>query len=281
MDVLLVIIMLVLFIFLMVFIFSTALLTPLIGKRNLIFVLSLGFIVGLIGGAFFIAPLYDDMPDMARAVFTISSGSPQVITVNISTTSNVNAFVEETKKLNGVKDVNCDKITIKTSPFNLSDWKESIEQRLPVLDPNIKEAQIPSNDTMILYLNDNSNPTELVKKVDEWLGMIGGIDVVSNLAEVSITVEPSQVDAVINQLPTDEVVVDNISGDVEDQISAFKRNLPDPNGIIIICGFIGLIVGAIGLFIDSISQLWDKINLWLALKYRENKKNKKNREKLK
>ncbi|HOI71450.1 MAG TPA: hypothetical protein PLC38_04100 [Methanobacterium sp.] len=281
MDVLLVIIMLVLFIFLMVFIFSTALLTPLIGKRNLIFVLSLGFIVGLIGGAFFIAPLYDDMPDMARAVFTISSGSPQVITVNMSTTSNVNAFVEETKKLNGVKDVNCDKITIKTSPFNLSDWKESIEQRLPVLDPNIKEAQIPSNDTMILYLNDNSNPTELVKKVDEWLGMIGGIDVVSNLAEVSITVEPSQVDAVINQLPTDEVVVDNISGDVEDQISAFKRNLPDPNGIIIICGFIGLIVGAIGLFIDSISQLWDKINLWLALKYRENKKNKKNRKKLK
>jgi len=273
--------MLVLFIFLMVFIFSTALLTPLIGKRNLIFVLSLGFIVGLIGGAFFIAPLYDDMPDMARAVFTISSGSPQVITVNMSTTSNVNAFVEETKKLNGVKDVNCDKITIKTSPFNLSDWKESIEQRLPVLDPNIKEAQIPSNDTMILYLNDNSNPTELVKKVDEWLGMIGGIDVVSNLAEVSITVEPSQVDAVINQLPTDEVVVDNISGDVEDQISAFKRNLPDPNGIIIICGFIGLIVGAIGLFIDSISQLWDKINLWLALKYRENKKNKKNRKKLK
>jgi hypothetical protein len=221
------------------------------------------------------------MPDMARAVFTISSGSPQVITVNMSTTSNVNAFVEETKKLNGVKDVNCDKITIKTSPFNLSDWKESIEQRLPVLDPNIKEAQIPSNDTMILYLNDNSNPTELVKKVDEWLGMIGGIDVVSNLAEVSITVEPSQVDAVINQLPTDEVVVDNISGDVEDQISAFKRNLPDPNGIIIICGFIGLIVGAIGLFIDSISQLWDKINLWLALKYRENKKNKKNRKKLK
>lgn len=281
MDVLLVIIMLVLFIFLMVFVFSTALLTPLIGKRNLIFVLSLGFIVGLIGGAFFIAPLYDDMPDMARAVFTISSGSPQVITVNMSTTSNVNAFVEETKKLNGVKDVNCDKIIIKTSPFNLSDWKESIEQRLPVLDPNIKEAQIPSNDTMILYLNDNSNPTELVEKVDEWLGMIGGIDVVSHLAEVSITVEPSQVDAVINQLPTDEMVVDNISGDVEDQITAFKRNLPDPNGIIIICGFIGLIVGAIGLFIDSISQLWDKINLWFALKYRENKKNKKNRKKLK
>lgn len=279
MDVLLVIIMLVLFIFLMVFVFSTALLTPLIGKKNLIFVLSLGFVVGLIGGAFFIAPLYDDMPDMARAVFTISSGSPQVITVNMSTTSDINAFVEETKKLDGVKDVNCDKITIKTSPFNLSDWKESIEQRLPVLDPNIKEAQIPSNDTMILYLNDNSNPTDLVKKVDEWLGMIGGIDIVNHLAEVSITVEPSQVDAVINQLPADEVVVDNISGDVEDQITAFKRNLPDPNGIIIICGFTGLIVGAIGLFIDSITQLWDKISLWFTLKYRENRKNKRNRKK--
>jgi len=54
MEMLVVIIMLVLFFFLMVFVLSTALLTPLIGKRNLIFVLSLGFIVGVVGGAFFI-----------------------------------------------------------------------------------------------------------------------------------------------------------------------------------------------------------------------------------
>jgi len=75
--------------------------------------------VGLVGGTFFIVPLYDDMPDMARAVFTFSSGSPEVITVNMSTINDVNAFVEDAKKLNGVKDVQCNRITIKTMPFNI------------------------------------------------------------------------------------------------------------------------------------------------------------------
>lgn len=105
--------------------------------------------------------------------------------------------------------------------------------------------------------------------VTEWLGLVGGIVVVSHQAEVLITVEPSQVDYVSAQLPQDKVVIANVTGPVEDQITAFKKNLPDRTTIVIICGFIGLIVGAIGLFIDSITQLWDKIRVWLALRRRK------------
>ncbi|BDZ68438.1 hypothetical protein GCM10025860_18860 [Methanobacterium ferruginis] len=52
MEPLFVIIMIVLFFLLMAFIFSTALLTPLIGKKNFLFVIGLGFVVGLIGELF-------------------------------------------------------------------------------------------------------------------------------------------------------------------------------------------------------------------------------------
>lgn len=269
MDMLVVIIMLVLFIFLMIFVFSTALLTPLIGKKNLIFVLSLGFIVGLVGGAFFIAPLYDDMPDMARSVFTFSTNSPEVININMSTDNDVNAFIENTKKLNGVKDVQCNQITIRTSTFNISDWKETMEKRIPILDSDVKEAHVSTNDTLVLILNKNNNPTQLVKNIDDWLALVGGMDVYTHLAEVSITVEPSQVDTVSAQLPKDRVAIANVTGPVEDQITTFKKNLPDRTSIVIICGLVGLFVGAIGLFIDSISQLWDKIRLWLELRKRK------------
>lgn len=266
MDTLIVIIMLVLFIFLMVFVFSTALLTPMIGKRNLLFVLSLGFIVGIVGGTFFIAPLYDDMPDMARAVFTFSSGSPEVINVNMSTDSNVNAFIEETKKLNGVKDVQCEKITMRITPFDDGDWKQTFEERIPVVDSDVKEVQIISNDSFVLILNENSDPTRLVKNIDDWLDLVGGMDVFTNTAEISITVEPSQVGSVTDQLPPDTVVVTNITGQVEDQITSFKKNLPDRTSIVLLCGLLGVIVGAVGLFIDSITQMWDKIRLWLELR---------------
>lgn len=272
MDMLFTIIMLVLFIFLMVFIFSTALLTPLIGKRNLIFVLSLGFIVGLVGGVFFIAPLYDDMPDMARYIFTTSTDSPEVIHVNISTINDVNAFVENTKKIDGVRNVTADHITIKTTDFNKDAWKASMEKRLPILDPDIESGEVTSNDTIVLKLNDNSNPTQVVENVDEWLKLVGGIETYLGMAEVSITVDPSQVDSVSAQLPQDEVAITEVTGPVEDQITAFKKNLPDRTSIVFICGFIGLLVGAIGLFIDSLSQIWDKLRLRTELRKRKLKK---------
>jgi len=259
MDMLLVIIMLVLFIFLMVFVFSTALLTPLIGKRNLIFVLSLGFIVGVVGGAFFISPLYDDIPDMAPAVFTSTTGGPEIININMSTDSDVTAFIQNTKKINGVKDVQCNKITVRTTEFNMSDWSNTIQKSIPVVDSDVKSVDVISNDTLIINLNKDNNPMILAKNVEKWLNMAAGIEVLSNIAELSITVEPSQVDSVSTQLPQNEVVIANITGPVEDQIASFKKNLPDKTSLIIFCGIIGMLVGLLGLFIDSISQLVSKI----------------------
>lgn len=268
MDTLIVIIMLVLFIFLMVFIFSTALLTPMIGKRNLLFVLSLGFIVGLVGGVFFISPLYDDMPDMARYVYTFSTGTPEVINVNMSTDNDVNSFIDHTKKLNGVKDVQCNKLTMRITPFSIDDWGGTFEERIPVLDSDVKQAQVINNETLLLTLNNNTNPTNVVKTVSDWLDLVGGMDVYTNIVDISITVDPSQVDAVSSQLPEDQVVVTSITGPVEDQITNFKKDLPDRTTIVLLCGILGLIVGAIGLFIDSIAQLWDKLRLWLELRRR-------------
>lgn len=266
MDMLLTIIMLILFFFLMVFVFSTALLTPLIGKRNLIFVLFLGFVVGLVGGAFFIAPLYDDLPDIARSVFTYTTGNPETINVNMSTDSDVTAFIENTKKLNGVKDVQCKIITVRTFPFNTSDYQSNLEKGITVLESDVKSAHVISNETIILTLNPNNNPTQLVKNVKEWLAMFAGIEVLSNIAEISITVDPSQVEAVSAKLPQNEVVIANITGPVEDQIASLKKDFPDRTSIVVLCGFIGMVVGLIGLFIDSISQIWNKARIWFKIR---------------
>lgn len=266
MDTLIVIIMLVLFVFLMIFIFSTALLTPMIGKKNLLFVLSLGFVVGLVGGTFFISPLYDDIPDMARYVYTFSTGTPEVIHVNMSTDNDVNGFIDSTKKLNGVKDVQCNKLTMRITPFDTGEWAGTFEDRIPILDSNINSVQVVSNDTLVLNLNNTTNPTTVVKTVGDWLGLIGGMEVYTNTAEIAITVDPSQVDSVSSKLPEDEVVITGTTGPVEDQINNFKKNLPDKTTIVLLCGILGVIVGAIGIFIDSIAQLFDRLRLWLKLR---------------
>jgi len=247
----------------MVFVFSTALLTPLIGKKNLVFVLSLGFIVGLVGGAFFIAPLYDDVPDMLRGIYTVTDGGTETINLNITTQNDVAKFLEDTKKIQGVKNVQGNRINIRTTPFG-NEWVDSLQKRIPEIDSNIKSVQIIPNETIILTLENNSNPTTVAKNLNDWLLLVGSIDILSSVVEVSMEVDASQVDSVISQLPQDQVVVTNITGPTEDKLNAVKEKLPDRSNIIIICGFIGLLVGLAGVFIDSILQGVSGIRRWLT-----------------
>jgi hypothetical protein len=208
-----------------------------------------------VGGTFFIAPLYDDIPDMARSVFTTTTGGTEVINVNMSTDNDVNAFIASTKKLNGVKDVQCNRITVRTTTFNNSAWNDDLETRIPIIESDVKSVDVISNDSFVLNLNKNNNPMMVVKNLKDWLVLVGGMEIFTNIAEISITVEPSQVDSVSAKIPQNEAVIANVTGPVENQINAFKKNLPDPTSLVILCGIIGMFVGLLGLFIDSITQI--------------------------
>ncbi|MCC7550120.1 MAG: hypothetical protein KO316_01310 [Methanobacterium sp.] len=253
MEPLFVIIMIVLFFLLMAFIFSTALLTPLIGKKNFLFVIGLGFVVGLIGGAFFIAPVYDDLPSMARSLYMTTTDQPEIITINISTDSDVNQAIAKIKEIDGVQSVETGEITIKTT--SISDaWKSSLESRITNANSNITSGRVVSSDTMMVEVKPGSDPTDVIKKLDSWMLLVSGIDIRYSIVQVKLIVDASKVDEVVEDLPQGEVVVTEISGPVEAEIQALKNSLPEKNNIILFCGFLGVIVGLAGMFIDTIMR---------------------------
>lgn len=268
METLFVIIMIILFILLLAFVFSTALLTPLIGKRNFLFVIGLGFVVGLIGGAFFVAPVYDDLPDMARAIYMSTSNQQEVITINVSTDSNVNQAIEDVKKIPGVQSVESGEITVKTTGIS-SAWKSSLESRISTANSNITSAKVISSDTMLVRVKPGSDPTEVIKKLKSWMVLVSGIDIKFSIVEVKLVVDASKVDEVVNQLPQGEVVVTEISGPVEKEIQTLKETLPSKNNVILFCGFLGIIVGLAGMFIDSIVRGFKGLKDMLRKKEKE------------
>lgn len=251
METLFVIVMIILFFLLMAFVFSTALLTPLIGKKNFIFVIGLGFIVGVIGGAFFIAPVYDDLPDMARGFYMSTTNQQEVINLNISTDSNVNQAIEEIKQIPGVQSVESGEITVKTTTIS-SAWKSNLESRIKNANNNITSGTIVSNDTMLVQIKPGSDPTDVIKKLKSWMVLVSGVDVRFSIVQVNVVVDASKVDEVVKQLPQGEVVVTGINGPIEKEIQTLKNSLPSKNNIIFFCGLFGVIVGLLGMFIDSI-----------------------------
>jgi len=250
-----VILMVILFIVLMVFVFSTALLTPIIGKKNLIFVMAMGFIVGIIGGVFFISPVMGDIPSIAASFHPSTPNDVETINVDISTDLDINQFVNSVRQIEGVKSVEVRGTTVKTTP--LSDkWRASLPKRIPASNREIKSAQILSNDTVKIEIQNQAYPHNVIKKLEDWLMLVGAIDVKFSLAHVSLQVESARVYEVSNQLSGD-VVVTGIQGPTQDRINYIKSIIPDKNSVIVLCGLLGLLVGLAGLFIDTLISLFD------------------------
>lgn len=258
MEPLAVILMIGLFILVLVFIFSTALLTPLIGKKNIIFVVLLGFTVGAVGGAFFIAPVFDDIPDMARSLYQVTSTGTTVVGINVSTNINITNFIENTKNIDGVESVQSDGITIITSPIG-DDWKSTFINRIPATNENITSIEIPSNDTLLIRIKNNTNPQDVINGLETWMMYVSGANIKYSIVRVTLNVESSKLDKVISQLPQGEIIITDITGQTEESIQSLKEMMPNKSNIIIFCGILGMITGLAGLFIDSISEVLKRI----------------------
>lgn len=258
MDPLAVILMIGLFILMLVFIFSTALLTPLIGKKNIIFVVLVGFTVGAVGGAFFISPVIDDIPSMASSIFHATSTETDIIQLNVSTDVNITSFLQNTKNIDGVTSVQSNGITINT-PEMSKDWQTTYLNRISSINENITSVQIPNNKTILLELKNNTNPQEVVNSLETWMMYVSGSTITYSIANVTLTVKASKVNQVMSQLPQGEIIITSINGSTENSVQEVKNLIPNKNNIILFCGFLGMIVGLAGLFIDSISGILGQI----------------------
>ena len=263
MDTLAVILMLGLFLLVLVFIFSTALLTPLIGKRNILFVILLGFIVGAVGGAFFIAPVFDDIPIMADSLFHATSTGTDVVEINASTNINITNFIENTKKIDGVQSVQSNGITLKTDPMSNA-WQSTFINRIPEQNANITSVKIPSNDTMVLEVKNGSDPQNVINGLQTWMMFVSGLSIKYSIVNITLNVQSSKLNQVMSQLPQGEIVVTDVSGSTEKYIQSISHMMPAKSDIILFCGLLGMITGLAGMFIDSILNIFERVRKMIS-----------------
>ncbi len=247
-----------LFIFLLVFIFSAALLTPLIGKRNILFVIFLGFTVGAVGGAFFIAPAFDDIPVIASSIITGTSSGTDMVSMNVSTDVNVSDFIQNISKINGVQSIQSNGITIKTDPMTNSSQSYFIT-KIPEQDSNVTSVEMPTNDTMILEIKNNTDPVDTINNLQTWMMYISGMSISYSVVNVTMAVQSSTYAQILAQIPQEEVVITNVSGPSVNNLQEISSIMPNKSNIILFCGFIGVLTGLSGMFIDSILSVLQRV----------------------
>jgi len=257
METIAVIVMIILFLVLMVFIFSTALLTPIIGKKNLIFVIVMGFMVGIIGGAFFISPIMDDVPNIATSFYQSTSSDLETINLNVSSNIDSDQFINNAKDIDGVKNVEVSGITIKTTEFS-DRWKNMLQNRIPSSNKGISSVQIPTNDTIEIQIQNGSDPQIVINNLKDWLMLVGAISVKYSTVHIAVHAEAAKITQITDQL-SQNAVITRIEGPTQDRINYLKAIIPDKSNVTILCGFIGILVGLAGVFIDTLIGMFGNI----------------------
>jgi len=253
MDIISAIIYIFLFILLMVFVFSMGLLTPIIGKKDIISVLAIGFVVGLVGGTFFITPIYQEMPYVIGSLYETIGDNNETIIIEVSPAVDKNSLISELKQKEGVLSVSNKGIILKTDPFS-EDRKKIIEEKIPIIDENFKNFSVQNNGLISINFTSDYDPNKAIDTLSEWLMYSSEINVKYSSVIIEINSKSNSVDEITKYLDSKNIVINSIKGPVQNAINSTKESMIDTNYIILISGLIGVIIAVVSIFFDIITE---------------------------
>ncbi len=252
MDALTIVIMIILFILALVFVFSTALLTPYIGKKNLLAVVVLGLIVGTVGGVFLISPIVDDLPDFTRTIVEESVVGTDNLELELSTNGNLTETIQNLSSINGVENVSYDGITfITTSDFDTSYQRAAFFEALNN-SGNISDIIDQGNNTYYVKIAENGDPQVVLDKIYSTFSVYNYIHLRYTSMRANATVQANNITRIMKEVSNTDAVILNVTGPTEDNIKMISRYLPNQTNVILLSAALGVIVALLGFFVDSI-----------------------------
>lgn len=230
------------------------LLTPIIGKKDILSVLAIGFIVGLVGGGFFLSPIYQKIPYIAGAMQELIGEDNETIEIEVSLVVNQTKLVSELKQKEGVISVVNKGIVLQTDPFS-EGRKSIIEEKIPVVDKKFENFSVDKNGFISINFTEGHDPNNAIETLKEWLMYSSEINVKYALININITAKSSSVDEITKYLNSENIVVKTIQGPVQSAINNTKNSMLDSNSFILVSGIVGLIVALISIFFDNITEV--------------------------
>lgn len=253
MDALTIVIMIVLFILAMLFVFSTALLTPYIGKKNLISVILLGLIVGLAAGAFLLTPIIDDIPDFTRTIVEESVDGTDVIALDLSTNGNLTQIVQNISSIYGVESVDYTGITIKIDEdFDSETEKTLLKQAINNSNKDVANVVDQGNNTFFVVIAENGDPQSVLNSIYTTFSHETYTHLRYTSMQANATVQANNVTKIMNSIAENDVVILNVTGPTETQNAALSHLIPNGGNLILASGILGIIVAVAGFFVDSL-----------------------------
>lgn len=259
MDLFITIVYIILFIIMMVFVFSIGMLKPFMAKKEMVLVLVSAFIIGALGGAFFLMPLYDELPEVTSAVERVMPNNEETLEIIMSSASDMSEIEQNITNTEGVKSFDITGITFNLWRFNDKEM-EYMNSVVPNIDSHYTNYTVSQSGKIDISIEKGYEPASALESFSDWYMLVYGDSLTYAQIHANITVASSSLETVEQELLDRGIVATNITGPVQDSMAETTDSMLSNTEFTIATGVVGIIVAVIGIYFDSVVVGFRKLN---------------------
>ena len=264
MDIITTIIYLVLFIIMMVFVFSIGMLKQYMPKREVLLVLGVAFLIGAIGGAFFLDPIYDELPEVVGLVEKNMPNNEETMYLDLSSSIDTESLKNDLSAMKGFKSFDETAISIPMWSFNQRehDYFDSVVGNI---DSHYKNYNV-SSDRINIELEENYSASDALKTFSDWYKLVYDETISYAQIQAVLVVDSSELDHFEQALLDKGIVASSIDGPVQDSLNNTNSSMLSNMEFTLFCGGIGVVVAILGIYMDSIVPAYRRFRKFLRTK---------------
>jgi hypothetical protein len=264
MDIITSIIYIVLFVIMMVFVFSIGMLKQYMPRREILLVLAVAFLIGAIGGAFFLDPIYDEVPAMASMIEKSMPDNEETLYLDLSSSIDTNSLRDELSSMKGFKSFDETSISIPMWSFNQRehDYFDSIVGNI---DSHYKNYNVTS-DKINIELDENYTSTQALKSFSDWYKLVYGETISYAQIQAVLVVDSSELEHFEQALLDKGIVATSIEGPVHDTLNSTNSSMLTNTQFTLVCGGVGVIVALLGIYMDALVPRYRRFKKFLGTK---------------
>ena len=250
MDMIIAIIYIILFIIMMVFVFSIGMLRNYMPKKEIILVIVVAFLIGSIGGAFFLEPIYEELPSVMSMVEKNVPGNEETLYLDLSSSININDLKENLTATDGFISFTETGITIPLWKFNDREY-EYFNRILGNIDSHYKHYNVTKDGKLQIELEDNYSSYEALKSFSDWYKLVYGGSLSYAQVHAELVIESSSLDTFEHNLLDKGIVASSKEGPVHNSYNKTNSTMLPTSYFVLATGVVGVIVAVLGIYYES------------------------------
>lgn len=242
---------LILFILMMVFIFSIGMLKKFIPKKEVLLILVVAFLIGAIGGAFFLDPIYDELPNAIGSIQKNLPDNEETLYLDLSSTTDMAELENNLSGTPGFKSFKVKSISFTLWSFN-DDEYEYFKEIVGNIDTHYKNYTVNKSGKIEIELEDNYSSSSALKSFSDWYKLVYGGSI--NYAQIKavLVISSNELDAFEGNLLDRGIVASRMEGSVHDSVAHTNSTMLSNAEFTLACGALGVIVAIFGIYIDTL-----------------------------